>query len=129
MKFKAGNYNKFEALVTKKIPSVNTLIRTQILPSIENSLKSMLDTLEGVEGKNLNVSQIVDKDGLTGFTCAIVYDVEAFKVPEAPPEAIQEDQDALANSLTGSGAHLKDISINTNEGSLFIEYEIPLQED
>lgn len=124
--FKSGNYNTFEILTKERIPSVGDLIRYTILPQIEDTLTTMLGDSQGVEGDSINVSQIVDKRGLQGFLCKIVYGVEAFKVPEAPQDAIQEDTENLIKSLSREDAHLKNLNIDVQQGKLSLDYEISL---
>lgn len=128
MTFTAGNYNDFENFATVELPSTCDLIRYTILPRIESTLKDMLGDLEGIKGSSINVSQLVNiKEGLSGLHCSIVYDVGYFKVPEAPIEAINEDTETLTKALSIEDAHLKKVSIDTKDGSLVIEYVIPIR--
>lgn len=124
--FKSGNYNTFEILVKEKIPAARNLVRYTILPQIETVLKNMLGKLDEVEGDSINIFQITGKQGLQGFICDIVYNVDAFKVPEAPESAIQEDTENLTKALEREDAHLKSLNIDVRQGKLSLEYEILL---
>lgn len=128
MTFSSGNYNEFETLVRVKIPATSEIIRNNLLPKIEATLKQMLKSLNGVKGKLLNVTPEADSRGLKGFLCQIDYEVQDFAVPEAPKEAIEEDVESISNAISMEGAHLKKVSINTTNGVLSILYEIPVEE-
>lgn len=128
MTFSSGNYNEFETLVRVKIPATSEIIRNNLLPKIEATLKQMLKSLNDVKGKLLNVTPEADSRGLKGFLCQIDYEVQDFAVPEAPKEAIEEDVESISNAISMEGAHLKKVSINTTNGVLSILYEIPVEE-
>ena len=128
MTFGSGNYNEFETLVRVKIPATSEIIRNNLLPKIEATLKQMLKSLNNVKGKFLNVTPESDNRGLKGFLCQIEYEVQDFVVPEAPKEAIEEDVESISNAISMEGVHLKKVSINTTNGVLSILYEIPVEE-
>ena len=128
MTFSSGNYNEFETLVRVKIPATSEIIRNNLLPKIEATLKQMLKSLNNVRGKFLNVTPESDNRGLKGFLCQIEYEVQDFAVPEAPKEAIEEDVESISNAISMEGVHLKKVSINTTNGVLSILYEIPVEE-
>lgn len=128
MTFSSGNYNEFETLVRVKIPATSEIIRNNLLPKIEATLKQMLKSLNDVKGKLLNVTPEADSRGLKGFLCQIDYEVQDFAVPEAPKEAIEEDVESISNAISMEGAHLKKVGINTTNGVLSILYEIPVEE-
>ena len=127
MTFGSGNYNEFETLVRVKIPATSEIIRNNLLPKIEATLKQMLKSLNNVKGKFLNVTPEADSGGLKGFLCQIEYEVQDFAVPEAPKEAIEEDVESISNAISMEGVHLKKVSINTTNGVLSILYEIPVE--
>ena len=127
MTFSSGNYNEFETLVRVKIPATSEIIRNNLLPKIEATLKQMLKSLNNVKGKFLNVTPEADSRGLKGFLCQIEYEVQDFAVPEAPKEAIEEDVESISNAISMEGVHLKKVSINTTNGVLSILYEIPVE--
>ena len=127
MTFGSGNYNEFETLVRVKIPATSEIIRNNLLPKIEATLKQMLKSLNNVKGKFLNVTPEADSGGLKGFLCQIEYEVQDFNVPEAPKEAIEEDVESISNAISMEGVHLKKVSINTTNGVLSILYEIPVE--
>lgn len=129
MTFSAGNYNKFEELVTIKMPSISEVIRNNILPRIEGVLNSMLKGMQGVKGKSIDVEPSINQNEFMGFTCTIIFEVEDFNVPEAPKEAIQEDVDNISKAIVIEGNTLKEVTINTSTGLLTIVYEIPLSFD
>ena len=128
MTFSSGNYNEFETLVKVRIPATSEIIRSNLLPKIEATLKQMLKSLNNVKGKFLNVTPEADSRGLKGFLCQIEYEVQDFNVPEAPKEAIEEDVESISNAISIEGVHLKKVSINTTNGVLSILYEIPVEE-
>ena len=128
MTFSSGNYNEFETLVRVKIPATSEIIRNNLLPKIEATLKQMLKSLNDVKGKFLNVTPEADNRGLKGFLCQIEYEVQDFAVPEAPKEAIEEDVESISKAISTENAHLKKVSINTTSGVLSILYEIPVEE-
>jgi activator of HSP90 ATPase len=128
MTFSSGNYNEFETLVRVKIPATSEIIRNNLLPKIEATLKQMLKSLNDVKGKFLNVTPEADSRGLKGFLCQIEYEVQDFAVPEAPKKAIEEDVESISKAISTENAHLKKVSINTTNGVLSILYEIPVEE-
>lgn len=127
MTFSSGNYNDFEKLVRVRIPSTSDTIRNTIIPKIENTLKQMLRTLNGVKGKTLNAEIEVGNKELQGVVCKIEYEVQDFNVPEAPKEAIKEDVDNIKKTIEIEGLELRNITINTSNGLLSIEYFIPVE--
>lgn len=127
MTFSSGNYNDFEKLVRVRIPSTSDTIRNTIIPKIEDTLKQMLRTLNGVNGKALNAEVEVGNKELQGISCKIEYEVQDFNVPEAPKEAIKEDVDNIKKSIEIEGLDLRGITINTSNGLLSIEYFIPVE--
>lgn len=127
MTFSSGNYNDFEKLVRIEIPSTSDTIRNTIIPKIEDTLKQMLRTLNGVKGKTLNAEVEVNNKELQGVSCKIEYEVQDFNVPEAPKEAIKEDVDNIKKSIEIEGLELRNITINTSNGLLSIEYFIPVE--
>lgn len=127
MTFSSGNYNDFEKLVRVRIPSTSDTIRNTIIPKIEDTLKQMLRTLNGVKGKTLNAEVEVGNKELQGISCKIEYEVQDFNVPEAPKEAIKEDVDNIKKSIEIEGLELRNITINTSNGLLSIEYFIPVE--
>ena len=128
MTFSSGNYNDFEKLVRIEIPSTSDTIRNTIIPKIEDTLKQMLRTLNGVKGKTLNAEVEVNNKELQGVSCKIEYEVQDFNVPEAPKEAIKEDVDNIKKSIEIEGLELRNITINTSNGLLSIEYFIPVED-
>jgi hypothetical protein len=128
MTFSSGNYNDFEKLVRVRIPSTSDTIRNTIIPKIEDTLKQMLRTLNGVNGKALNAEVEVGNKELQGISCKIEYEVQDFNVPEAPKEAIKEDVDNIKKSIEIEGLGLRSITINTSNGLLSIEYFIPVED-
>lgn len=127
MTFSSGNYNDFEKLVRVRIPSTSDTIRNTIIPKIEDTLKQMLRTLNGVKGKTLNAEVEVGNKELQGVVCKIEYEVQDFNVPEAPKEAIKEDVDNIKKAIEIEGLELRNIAINTSNGLLSIEYFIPVE--
>jgi hypothetical protein len=127
MTFSSGNYNDFEKLVRVRIPSTSDTIRNTIIPKIEDTLKQMLRTLNGVNGKALNAEVEVGNKELQGISCKIEYEVQDFNVPEAPKEAIKEDVDNIKKAIEIEGLELRSITINTSNGLLSIEYFIPVE--
>ena len=127
MTFSSGNYNDFEKLVRVRIPSTSDTIRNTIIPKIEDTLKQMLRTLNGVNGKALNAEVEVGNKELQGISCKIEYEVQDFNVPEAPKEAIKEDVDNIKKAIEIEGLDLRGITINTSNGLLSIEYFIPVE--
>lgn len=127
MTFSSGNYNDFEKLVRVRIPSTSDTIRNTIIPKIEDTLKQMLRTLNGVKGKTLNAEVEVGNKELRGISCKIEYEVQDFNVPEAPKEAIKEDVDNIKKAIEIEGLELRNITINTSNGLLSIEYFIPVE--
>ena len=129
MTFKSGNFNNFENLIYNTLPSIRDLIRYDLLPQIESTLKKMLDSLDGISGNNIEIKQLLGKEELEGFYCSISYEVNAFKVPEAPDKAVEEDTETLTKALTREDIHLKKIKIDVSTGIFSVEYEIPLNKE
>lgn len=124
--FKSGNFNTFDTLVRETLPAKAELIRYDLIPNIDETLKKMLGANLQVEKESIDVSQLCGKEGLVGFLCTIVYNVEDFDVPDAPEKAVKQDIDALTDALSREDVHLKSINIEVSGGVLTIVYEIPI---
>jgi hypothetical protein len=124
--FKSGNFNQFEKFARKELPSKIDLIRYNIIPKIDDVLRSMLGQGLQVEKTSIDIDQICDKENLIGLLCKIVYNVSDFNVPDAPRVAIDQDTETFIKYLSREDAHLKKVEIDVRSGSLTILYEIPL---
>lgn len=126
MTFETGNYNNFENLVKYILPKKLDLIRQELLPKIERTLKDMLGSLSNTRGLSIDVLQISDKQILQSLSCTVVYEILDFKVPEASRDAIEEDEDTITNNISSEKAHVKKVEIDTQKGTLTIAYLIPV---
>ena len=110
-------------------PSMNREIRETVIPSIDSTLVSMLGygSEDGITKESIDVEQIFDNDGISGIRYIMVYKVDDFVAPEAPRDAIEEDCNSIKDSVSSEKIEISDISIDTDNGTVRMVFEIDLR--
>lgn len=121
--FNSGNYNEWEEFVNTKLPNINKIIREEIIPQIDEILISMLGNRSNINKASINVRQKCSQT-LDGIYIDIVYNIEDWKVIDAPTKAIESDENTLRDFLTVEGRELISLSIDVASGNLNIQYYI-----
>lgn len=121
--FNSGNYNEWEEFVNAKLPNINKIIREEIIPQIDEILISMLGNRSNINKVSINVRQKCSQT-LYGVYIDIVYNLEDWKVIDAPAKAIESDENTLRDFLTAEERELISLSIDVASGNLNIQYYI-----
>lgn len=122
--FRSGNYNEWVKLINESIPKINKSIKSELVPSIDNTLISMLGYQAIFSKDKINISQIFKDNLIIGIYCDITYFVDDFKIPNAPREAVQTDTEAIKKAVSKNNMEIKEIDIDTSTGYLHIQFEI-----
>lgn len=128
--FSSGNYNSWDELIKKTLPSINKDVREETIPQIDETLKSMLGfgAEEGITKKSIDVSQLFDDNQISGVKFEIVYLVEEFHAPDAPLEAVKEDSEAIKESLSKGRVKASEVEIDVHTGETKITLEVLFEE-
>lgn len=128
--FSSGNYNSWDELVRITLPSINKEIREEIIPTLDETLKSMLGygAEEGISKQSIDVSQLFDDNQITGLKFELVYLVEEFHSPEAPDSAVVEDCEYIKATVSTDRIKASEVTIDINKGILKLTFEILFEE-
>lgn len=126
--FEQGNYNSWQHSVNELMPTINKMIREDLLITLDKTLTSMVGSYSDIVRKSIDVSYILNDTSIDGMTCHIVYNVDDFKVANVPDDAVKTDRDAISKQFEEKPYHIKSISIDTNNGDVDIMFEF-LYED
>ena len=118
--FNKGNYNEWDNLVTTQLPLVDVTLREEILPKLDSVLSSMLGGYSEWSREELNARPYVDDSSFKGVYIEVAYFVEDFKVQNVPDEAVEEDEKALSDYMSGGNIEITSTEIDTNTGILKI---------
>lgn len=118
--FNKGNYNEWDTLVTKKLPLVDKTLRETILPKLDDTLTSMLGYYSDWTKEELNARPYVEEDSFKGVYIEISYQVEDFKVQNAPRDAVEEDETSISNYMTENTVEIISTEIDTTTGNMKI---------
>lgn len=116
--FEKGNYNQWYESVVTIMPKINNLIRHDLLTTLDSTITSMIGTYSDVKKDTINVTYILEDDSIEGITCTFSYDIEDFKVPNAPDEAVVTDCNAIKSVFANKPYEIKEININKTTGVL-----------
>lgn len=116
--FEKGNYNQWYESVLTIMPKIDNLIRHDLLATLEETLVSMLGPYSDIKKDTINVNYILDKDNIEGMTCKLSYEIDDFKVPNAPDEAVKTDCEAITSVFKDKQYTIKGIDINKTTGIL-----------
>ena len=120
--FRSGNYNNWDRFINKTLPMHEEIFRSKVIASIDSILLKMLGNNTVIEKSSLNVSQICDRRSLKGVKYEIVYNINDFKVPEAPVSAVTKDTEALKNAFNFEGFELSELFIDIQTGNLKVSF-------
>ena len=120
--FRSGNYNNWDHLINTTLPMHEEVFRSKVIASIDSILLKMLGNNTVIEKSSLNVSQICDRKALKGVKYEIVYNINDFKVPEAPASAVTKDTEALKNAFNFEGFELTELFIDIQTGNLKVSF-------
>lgn len=126
--FEQGNYNSWQHSVNELMPTINKMIREDLLITLDKTLTSMVGSYSDIVRKSIDVSYILNDTSIDGMTCHIVYNVDDFKVANVPDDAVKTDRNAISKQFEEKPYHIKSISIDTNNGDVDIMFEF-LYED
>ncbi len=126
--FEQGNYNSWQHSVNELMPTINKMIREDLLITLDKTLTSMVGSYSDIVRKSIDVSYILNDTSIDGMTCHIVYNVDDFKVANVPDDAVKTDRNAISKQFEEKPYHIKSISIDTNNGDVNIMFEF-LYED
>lgn len=126
--FEQGNYNSWQHSVNELMPTINKMIREDLLITLDKTLTSMVGSYSNIVRKSIDVSYILNDTSIDGMTCHIVYNVDDFKVANVPNDAVKTDCNAISKQFEEKPYHIKSISIDTNNGDVDIMFKF-LYED
>lgn len=127
--FEDGNFNEWENLFREFFPRVENTVRSILLPTLDDTLDSMLGIdVEGVK-KSINVQQCIENQDISGVNITVVYNTDEFHVETAPQTAIEQDNEAIKSVLVKAGLHVDTVSIDTSCGDVVVIINIPVKEE
>lgn len=147
--FKTGNFNEWEAVITKHLPKIIKEIREDVVTSVDDIIKEMLGNTENVEKESINIIPIFNfnnipriqnntsnntsynknltlKEVITKIQCNVEYVVQDFKAENIPEDIIHKDEETIKNSFTYNIP--VEVKINTKTGNLSLKFEFYLGE-
>ncbi len=121
--FEKGNYNQWYNSVVSLMPKIDTLIRHDLLDTLDSTLISMVGTYSEIKRDEINVNYILDDNNLEGITCTFSYDISDFKVPNATDEAVDTDCEAIRSVFNDKPYVIKELNINKTTGILSMKVD------
>lgn len=127
--FKSGNYNSFDDLIHTDLPRIQNLFEQVFLPMVSRTLISMIGRGREIEKSEVNANIICESGKLESVDFETIFIVEDFQVPDAPKAAIENDIEAIKNTLTIDGTEIKTVEIDVETGALHIVLSVPFAND
>ena len=126
--FAKGNYNEWDNFVKNVLPQKSEMLRSSLIPAIDETLKNMLGGFSDIHKSSIDVTPVFD-EYLT-IKAAIVYTVEDFEAPDVPVEAVEKDTDAIRSFLEEQFKDtiaIDSVEISTTTGELKVEASIAVK--
>lgn len=126
--FAKGNYNEWEKFIKEVLPQKSELFRSDLIPAIDETLKSMLGGFSDIHKNSIDITPVFD-EYLT-IKADIVYKVEDFEAPDVPVEAVEKDTASIKSFLEEQFKDIvviDNVEISTATGELKIEASIAVK--